>query len=397
MKNRPVDSWARRRIPNIRMDLPLLYGWLFLCFFGLLMVTSASMEFADREHQEALYFLKRQAFFLLVAVAAGVFVYYTPSDYWFRNTLPVLLLSLLLLLAVFTGFGREVNGSRRWLDFGWLTVQPVEIVKLAVIVFLSRYIVRHREALRQHFVEVLKPLMVVVMVSILLLLQPDYGAAVILMAIAWIMLFLAGVRWQHCICLGLCGGALMAWLAVAAPYRLERIKIFLDPWEDRYGSGYQLVESLIAIGKGGWLGEGLGASVQKLGYLPEAHTDFIFSVLAEELGFVGVVVIVGTYLFIIWRLFVVARRAESQELCAGAFFVYGTGIWIGLQAFVNILVAMSLLPTKGTTLPLVSVGGSSLVMFFVALAIAQRVHRETSLRDTRLMRLYESRTRNAAR
>ena len=397
MKSGLVDYRSRKRIPNIWVDLPLLWGWLILCVVGLVMVTSASMELADREYREALYFLKRQSAFLFVAAAAGVFVYFTPSDYWFRNARWVLLASLVLLLLVFTDLGKEVNGSRRWLDLGWFTVQPAEIVKLAVIVSLARYIARRHEVLRERFAKVLKSLGAVAVFSGVLLFQPDFGAMVILVAIALIMLFLAGVRLGQFALLIAGGGALMALLAVAAPYRLERIKIFLDPWSDPYGSGYQLIQSLIAVGRGGWLGEGLGAGIQKLFYLPEAHTDFIFSVIAEELGFVGVVFIVGAYLHIVLRCFAVARRAEKQGLCAGAFFAYGTGAWIGVQAFINIVVAMGGLPTKGTTLPLISVGGSSLVMVFVALAMTQRIHQETLLRDTVFMRLYESRKRNVLR
>ena len=397
MKSGLVDYRSRKRIPNVWVDLPLLWGWLILCVVGLVMVTSASMELADSEYRDALYFLKRQSAFLFVAAVAGVFVYFTPSDYWFRNARWVLLASLVLLLLVFTDLGKEVNGSRRWLDLGWFTVQPAEIVKLAVIVALARYIARRHEVLRERFAKVLKPLGAVAVSSGLLLFQPDFGAAVILMTIALIMLFLAGVRLGQFALLIAGGGALMALLAVAAPYRLERIKIFLDPWSDPYGSGYQLIQSLIAVGRGGWLGEGLGAGIQKLFYLPEAHTDFIFSVIAEELGFVGVVFIVGAYLHIVLRCFAVARRAEKQGLCAGAFFAYGTGAWIGVQAFINIVVAMGGLPTKGTTLPLISVGGSSLVMVFVALAMTQRIHQETLLRDTVFMRLYESRKRNVLR
>ena len=400
MKNilpRLIDYRARRHVPNVWVDLPMVWGVLILCTFGLVMVTSASMEFADHVHQESLYFLKRQSIFILIAIIAGAFVYFTPPSYWFHNSYLLLLLSLLLLLLVLTDVGREVNGSRRWLDFGWFTVQPSEFAKLAVIVFLARHVARHRDTLRRDSAAVLKPVGVVLVFSILILLQPDYGVSVILMAITLAMLFLSGVRLRQLVLMMLCCGSLAVLVATLAPYRLERIRTFLDPWSDPYGNGYQLVQSLIAIGRGGWFGEGLGGGVQKLFYLPEAHTDFIFSVIAEELGFVGVVLIVGTYLCIVLRCFVVARRAEQQKLCAEAFFVYGTGIWIGLQAFINITVAMGGLPTKGTTLPLVSVGGSSLVTIFIALAMVQRVHQEALCRDVVLMRLYESEKKNVSR
>lgn len=393
-----MDYRTCRRIPDMWVDWPTVWSFLILCAMGLLMVASASMEFAAREQQQALYFLKKQFVFMLIAAAAGICVYFTAPDYWFRNADKVFWLTFfLLLLVLLPDVGKEVKGSRRWLDLVWFTVQPSEIAKLALIICLARYIDRHRQALHGHLWQSLKPLAIVTLFCIPILYQPDYGAAATLMAITFAMLFLAGIKLRFFLLLIAAGISLFAILALWEDYRVSRIKAFLNPWSDPYDSGYQLVQSMIAISRGSWWGEGLGNSVQKLFYLPEVHTDFIFSVIAEELGFIGVLLVVGAYLCLVLRCFAIARRAGRQGLCAGAFLVYGIGVWVGLQAFGNIAVAMGSVPTTGTTLPLISVGGSSLVTVFVALAMTQRIRREALLRDAVLVRLYESRKINALR
>ncbi len=383
-------AWRPRAgATNIWVDTPMVCLFAVLCVLGLIMVTSASMEFADRRYDDALRFLKRQSLFILFASAVAAGVYLKPSAFWFRNSFYLLGACTALLIAVLIpDLGREVNGSRRWLDLVVLTVQPSEITKLAVIIFMADYIARRREELCTSFAGFLKPLALVLFLSLLIFFEPDYGVAVILVGVALAMLFLAGAALHQLLLVLIAAGGLAAVAAIAAPYRWARIMGFLDPWSDPFTSGYQLAQSLIAIGSGGWFGQGLGDGIQKLFYLPEAHTDFIFSVIAEELGFVGVCLVVIVYFGIVWRCFGVAGRAERRGLQAGAFFAYGTGIWLGAQAFVNIAVAAGLLPTKGITLPGISVGGSSLVTVFIALAIVQRIHHETCCEDTLLMRRY---------
>ena len=377
---------------NIWVDMPLLLLFVGLCLFGLLMVMSASMEFADHRYGDALHFMKRQVFFIALATVIAFAVYLGPTDFWFRNSFYIFGICLVALVVVLIPeIGREVNGARRWLDFKVITVQPSEGAKLAVTLFIADYLTRRRDEVCASFKGFIKPLVVVALPAVLILAQPDYGMAVTLFGVAFVMLFIAGGKIWQVLCMLFAGGGALALIAVAAPYRWERIKVFLDPWSQQFEGGYQLTQSLIAVGSGGWFGQGLGNGVQKLSYLPEAHTDFIFSVIAEELGFIGVLLVVAVYFAMMWRCFGVAARAERYRLYAGAFFSYGTGIWITAQAFVNIAVVMGLLPTKGMTLPAVSVGGSSLLAVFVALAIVQRVHHDTCCEDTVLMRRYQMR------
>ena len=388
----PHARRTRAGVSSIWVDTSMMWLFFALCLFGLLMVTSASMGFAESRYGDPLYFLKRQSFFMLIALLVAVVVYLRPSDSWFRHSPALLGASIALLIVVLIpDIGKEVNGSRRWLDFQAFTVQPSEAVKLVVVIFLADYIARRREEVRATFRGFFKPLGVVLLLALLVLLEPDYGVAVILVGVALALLFLAGAKiWQSLLLL-VAGAGLAACAVVAAPYRWERVKTFLDPWSVQFESGYQLTQSLIAVGSGGWFGKGLGGGIQKLFYLPEAHTDFIFAVIAEELGFVGVGAVVAVYFGILWRCFSIAARAERRGFCAGAFFCYGMGIWIGVQAFVNIAVVMGLLPTKGITLPAVSVGGSSLVMVFAGLAAVQRIHHETCCEDPVLMRRYQLR------
>ena len=398
MRMRALFS-GQMKVANIFVDALTMWLFFALSVFGLVMVASASMGFADDRYGDPWHFFRRQAVFMAVALVIAVAIYrLLPSDFWFRNSFSVLGVCVLLLVAVLIpDVGREVNGSRRWLNFHLFTVQPSEIAKLVVIIFLADYIARRREEVRTTFKGVFKPLGIVLLLALLVLLEPDYGIAVILVGIAFSMLFLAGAKLWQLLLLLFVGTGIAAIAAVAVPYRWERIKVFLDPWSMQFEGGYQLTQSLIAVGSGGWFGQGLGSSVQKLFYLPEAHTDFIFAVIAEELGFVGVGAVIAVYFGILWRCFDVAARAERHGLCAGAFFCYGIGIWISMQAFVNVAVVMGLLPTKGITLPAISVGGSSLVTVFVGLAIVQRVHHEACCEDTVLMRLHRLRESDAGR
>ena len=383
-------------VGSIWVDTPLMIVFACLCVFGLLMVTSASLEFADREYSNSLHFVNRQMIYIAVATLCAVGIYlFLPSDFWFKycNKLFILMVaSLILVLFV----GTEVNGSRRWLLLGPLSVQPSEAAKLATILFVANYIARRGDELRETFKGLVKPIGIVLLLAVLLLLEPDYGTVVIIFSITTSMLFLAGTKLKHMMMYLFSGVGALSLLVWVEPYRWSRVKVFLDPWSKPAEEGYQLVQSLIAIGRGSWLGQGLGDGIQKQFYLPEAHTDFIFSVIAEELGFIGVCLVVVCYLVIIWRCFAIARSAEQQDMLANAYVAYGIGTWFGMQAFVNIAVAMGLLPTKGITLPLISVGGSSLLTFFIAFALLQRIHYESCASNQVLMRHYQYKKYDAA-
>jgi cell division protein FtsW len=310
-------------------------------------------------------------------VAAAVLALRVPLQLWARLS-PVLFgLGLLgLALVLLPGVGREVNGSMRWVDVGGFSVQPSEFIKIFMILYVASYVARRSEEIRNAWRGFIRPLVVLGVVSMLLLLEPDYGASVVLSATIVSMLFLGGVPIKRFLVCALAMGALFALIVLAAPYRLERISSFLHPWTDPFGSGFQLTQALIAIGRGEWFGVGLGSSVQKLFYLPEAHTDFLFAVLAEELGFVGISLVVSAFAFIVWRAFSVARRAERLAQPFAAFTAYGLGLLLGLQGFVNIGVNLGVLPTKGLTLPLMSYGGSSMVASCFAVGLLLRVDRE---------------------
>jgi len=272
--------------------------------------------------------------------------------------------------------GVRVNGARRWLNLGIARFQVVEAVKLALVVYLASYLVRHQHTVQHLFMGALKPVLIASVVTVLLLLQPDFGSAVLLFAITLMMIFVAGVRLRYLALVGMAVTAGMAVVAMAQPYRVRRLTNFMDPFEHKYDSGFQLVQALIAIGRGEWTGVGLGGSVQKLFYLPEMHTDFIFSVYAEETGFMGVLLMVGLFLLLIWRIFAVSRQALVQGNLFGAYAAAGIGAWLALQAFLSMGVNLGLLPTKGLTLPLISSGGSAMLMNLLALAVVLRISYE---------------------
>jgi cell division protein FtsW len=362
------------------LDIGLLLTVIALVGLGLVMVTSASMALADRQLGEPFYYLQRQLAFVGLGVAAMLVLYRIPLAYWEQAGFAVLMLALVLLvLVLIPGIGKEVNGSRRWLNLVFFNLQVSEVAKLCLAMYLASYLVRHVEQVRSSFLAFLRPVLVLGLASVLLLAEPDFGAAVVLMATGLGMLFLAGVRLgQFGLLLLVVAGAL-AVLAISSPYRVARLTAFLNPWADPFNSGFQLTQSLIAIGSGSWFGVGLGASVQKLFYLPEAHNDFLFAVLAEELGLLGVSVVIALFAYLVWRCFQIAAAAEHAGRRFGAYLAYGIGIWFGLQAFVNMGVNMGLLPTKGLTLPLMSAGGSSMIVMLASLGLVFRVYRETGV------------------
>ena len=365
---------------------PALYDRFFLVIvacllaIGILMVASASLVIAERQYHQPFYFLVRQLLFLGLGFIAILIIIRIPIDFWMKMSAPLLILALILLvLVLIPGIGRSVNGSRRWIGFGPLSLQVSEYVKMATVLFLASFLVRRQEEIRTKLSGFIKPMGLYCLIAILLLLEPDFGATTVIGCTVIGMMFLAGMKTWQFIVLILLVGLAFALLAISAPYRLERLTTFLNPWATAFGSGYQLTQSLIAFGRGGWFGVGLGNSVQKLFYLPEAHTDFLFAVLAEELGLFAVLTVIGLYALFVWRILRIGRLSQLKGKLFAAYVSYGFGIWLALQVFVNIGVNSGLLPTKGLTLPLISYGGSSLLIDCIAIGILLRIDYENRL------------------
>ncbi len=361
-----------------RLDTGLVLATVALLLLGLVMVSSASITMADRQLGQPFYYVTRQLIHLGLGLVLAVLVLQVKLTVWELGSFIWLALALsMLVLVLVPGLGREVNGSVRWLVLGPLRLQVSEPAKLLLILYLAGYLVRRGEEVRTQVAGFLKPMAVLVVAAVLLLLEPDFGAMVVLMTTVLGMTFLAGVRlWQFAVLMGMAMSA-FALLAITSPYRMARLTAFLNPWADPFNSGFQLTQSLIAIGRGDLFGVGLGASIQKLFYLPEAHTDFIFSVLAEAMGLVGVLLVIALYAFLVWRACAIAEVARQGQQPFAAYLAYGIGIWIGLQSVINMGVSMGLLPTKGLTLPLMSYGGSSLLVMCVAVALLLRIDYET--------------------
>ena len=364
------------RLP--RIDYWLFGGVVALTVLGLVMVASASITLADRELGQPLYYAMRQAVYIALGIVAGLLLFRVRLVVLERMGLTLLLLAyLMLLLVLVPGVGVEVNGAVRWVNTGLFRLQVSEPAKLFFIIYLASYLARHGEEVRNHVSGFLKPMGLLLIAAVLLLMEPDFGATVVLAATVMGMIFMAGVKLlQFSGVLGLAALSL-AGLAMSSPYRMERLTTFLNPWADPFNSGFQLTQSLIAIGRGEWFGVGLGASIQKLFYLPEAHTDFVFAVLAEELGLLGVCIVILLYALLVWRAFAIATQALQANNPFAAWLAYGLGIWFGLQSFINIGVNMGLLPTKGLTLPLMSYGGSSMLVMCAAVVLLLRVDYET--------------------
>lgn len=367
---------ARLRTPLL-IEPVMLTVVLTLLLGGLVVLASASISISDSALNDPFYYVKRQLVAAMLGGAGLFLCLYVPMQVW-RSLGPFLLIAglLLLVLVLLPGVGHTVNGSTRWLRVGFMNLQVSEPARLCLMVYVSGYLVRQNKAVREEFGGFLWPMLVLCVVCGLLLAEPDFGAAIVLLATVLAMLFVAGARLKH-FCLFFGAAVLgMGALAITSPYRLERLTAFLDPWADPYNSGFQLTQSLIAIGRGEYLGVGLGDGVQKLFYLPEAHTDFVFAVYAEEFGLLGSVVLIGLFMALVWRIFRLAIRAAQAERMFEAFLATGIGTWLGLQAFINVGVNMGLLPTKGLTLPLVSYGRSSLIVTMVGIGMLLRIHHE---------------------
>ncbi|MEJ2384802.1 MAG: putative lipid II flippase FtsW [Xanthomonadales bacterium] len=357
-------------------DAWVLLPALLLLAAGVIMVGSASIAVAEGQGASAYHYLVRHLIFIGMGVALALTLRVIPMAFLERISRPLLALSILLLLLVLVpGIGHTVNGSTRWIRLGFVNFQAVEAVKLMVILYIAGYLARKAENVQSRFFDTLKPLGVAGLLSAILLVQPDMGSAAVITAIVAGLVWLAGAAWRHILVLGMLALPVFGWAAME-PYRLRRITGFLDPWADPYGNGFQLVQALIAIGRGELFGVGIGASIQKLFYLPEAHTDFIFAVLAEEFGLLGVIFVLALFLLLITRIMVIGAMAHRKGRAFSGYVAYGIGLWIGLQALVNVGVNLGVLPTKGLTLPLISSGGSSMLMTLVALGVVLRIKYE---------------------
>jgi len=360
------------------LDLLLLLVVGTLLCGGLIMLTSASMAIAERNNGDPFFYLERQAFAALIGLAGAWVMLKVPTGIWERLGLLLVAVAFILLVAVLVpGLGQTVNGSTRWLRVAGVNlVQVSEPARLLLLMYLSGYAVRHRRELSERFVGFLKPMLLISAACVLLLMEPDFGSATVLLAITLAVLFVAGARLRDFALF--CGGAALALIALAlsSPYRLARITGFLDPWADPYDSGFQLTQSLIAIGTGEWFGAGLGGGVQKLFYLPEAHTDFVFAVIAEEFGLVGSILVITLFAVLVWRAMHIAGMAAERGRLYQANLAFGFAFWQAVQVFINLGVNMGILPTKGLTLPLVSYGRSSLVVTLIGIGLLLRIDHE---------------------
>ncbi len=370
---------SRVRGVGFHFDQVLLIVSISLLLIGYVMVASASLHLGIKMTGNGLYYPVRQLMHIGLGLVFGGGVAAVPMRVWEENGPRLFLVGLLLLVIVLIpGLGVKVNGSVRWLSLGGVRIQVSEVVKFFSVIYMAGYVTRYQESVQNAAFGLLKPLGLFSVASLLLLLEPDFGSAVVIMMIAMGVMFLAGARLSQFIVLLLIIGVLAMLLVYFSPYRLVRVTSFMDPWADPLKTGFQLVQALISFGRGEWLGVGLGSGIQKLFYLPEAHTDFLFSVIAEELGFVGVVTVIGLFSLLVWRAFAIAVAAEQAGQRFSAFIAYGLGIWFGFQSFVNMGVNMGILPTKGLTLPLMSYGGGSMMIMCCAIALLFRVQSEVA-------------------
>jgi cell division protein FtsW len=377
MMSRATMPFPARLKTELRIDPVMMLISMALLFGGFVILASASITISDNTTGEPFFYVERQLVAALIGGAAAFACLFVPMRVWQRLS-PLMLLTgiALLCLVLVPGVGHEVNGSTRWVRFGVINLQVSEPARLCLFIYLAGYVVRQQKALREQFVGFLRPMLVLTFSCALLLAQPDFGAAIVLLATALIILFVGGARIRDFLLFFSTTLIAMTALAMTSPYRMKRLTGFLDPWSDPFDSGFQLTQSLIAIGRGEWFGVGLGGSVQKLFYLPEAHTDFVFAVFAEEFGLLGSLILIGLFIALLWRIFRLALRASSAEKYFEAYLAIGLGTWFGLQAFTNVAVNMGLLPTKGLTLPLISYGRSSLIVTMVSIGLLMRIHHE---------------------
>jgi cell division protein FtsW len=363
----PYDRW-------------LIFIVLSLIGLGLLMVASASIETSDHQLHEPFYYFYRQSVFLLLGAVLACVIVQIEMSVWERiNGTFLLVVMVMLALVLIPGLGHSVNGSVRWFGYGPFRIQVSELAKFAVVVYMAGYLVRRHEEIETRLSGFLKPMGLIGIIAVLLLKEPDFGATVVILATALGMMFLAGMQLRHFALLLALVLIVLSVVAISEPYRLQRLTTFLNPWANPYDSGYQLTQSLIAFGRGGGLGVGLGHSVQKLFYLPEAHTDFLFAVIAEELGLVGMLVVISLFSFLVLRIFHIGRQAQLLGRHFSGYVAYGFALWIAIQFMVSIGVNSGVLPTKGLTLPLVSYGGSSMLINCILIALLLRIDYENRM------------------
>lgn len=359
----PIDYW-------------LLGLVTVLMVIGLMMVASSSIAISEKRFLDSTHYVLRQTISVGIGLIAAYILFQIPISFWERHRGKLFLFAIFLLILVLI-FGREINGSKRWLPLVIMNFQPSEFMKLVIVIFMAGYLNRHASAVKESFEAVIRLTLPFGLMAILLLMEPDYGSTFVIAVVITGMLLIAGAPWKYFVLTVLPMASLLLVLVIIEPYRMKRVTSFLNPWDDPYGTGYQLTQALIALGRGEWFGVGVGASVQKLLYLPDAHTDFLFAIYGEEFGFIGVVVLVLIYLFILQRLFRIGRKAMNKDQFFGGMIAYGIGIWVILQAMINMGVNLGVFPTKGLTLPLMSYGGSSMLLLMIALAIVFRVDYET--------------------
>ncbi|KAB0463277.1 MULTISPECIES: cell division protein FtsW [Vibrio] len=374
--NQFIWQWLNRATPEALYDRQLVWIALGLMLTGLVMVTSASFPISARLTDQPFHFMFRHAIFLVLALGVSSVILQIPMKRWFQYSTYLLGLSFFLLIVVLA-VGKSVNGASRWIPLGLFNLQPAEVAKLSLFIFMAGYLVRKQDEVRKTFFGgFAKPIMVFGAFAVLLLGQPDLGTVVVMLVTLFGMLFIAGAKLSQFIALMVAGIAAVVGLIVVEPYRVRRVTSFWEPWNDPFGSGYQLTQSLMAFGRGDWMGQGLGNSVQKLEYLPEAHTDFVFAVLAEELGFVGVTLVLILIFSLVFKAILIGKKAFESDQLFNGYLAFGIGIWFAFQTLVNVGAASGIVPTKGLTLPLISYGGSSLIVMSVAVSMLLRIDHE---------------------
>ncbi|BFM10841.1 putative lipid II flippase FtsW [Simiduia litorea] len=379
------DLFAQLR-PDVSRLLAtrMVFIWATLLTFGTIMVASSSIAFADSTLGDPWYFTRRHLIFLAMGLTASAAVAMVPLAVWQKYAWVLLMLAFVLLLVVLIpGVGRRVNGSQRWLAIGSLTLQASEAVKFCAIIFFASYFTKRAVALSRQNKGLLRALAILGVLVLLLLAEPDFGSSVVIVVTVMAMLFFVGARLWVMLSLMLVGGGLFTSVALMSPYRLQRLVTYLDPWADQFNAGYQLTQSLIAFGNGQWLGQGLGNSIQKMLYLPEAHTDFVFAVIAEEFGLIGGLIVIALFGALIFEILRRCRSRMSHDDCFPALLAFGVAILFAMQAFINIGVASGFLPTKGLTLPFISYGGSSLLLCCALMGLMLRIDWESEVQIVR--------------